>query len=441
MEMFLSFIGILILILCLIAIIKTISNPKFGLIVFIILLFARDSFLMYWFPIVYSDLHLPLVFGILTLISYILSKGGYPRNNSLQLWLMFAFFIAICLSRYFAGSVVFQEKPTLIFLKLCVLFFLIVNLLRTNEDIRHVIWTIILINVFMALHHYYYYKIGGSSIYTLDTFRGMGRNRFAGMLATSAALIYPLLHAYSKSIVKIFLLFCLFALAAGVVLTQSRAAALALGMTLLFAFIIDKKRMKFAPFFVIIIVIFGYRISGEYFARLETITAYKEEGSAMGRIATNYAAINMLKDSPVFGVGATNFPDVFLEYTPPDMREWVRPELNIHNIILQAASETGIIGLIIFLSLILKTFANAIKVSKLCFTDERMIPIGYTMTSLGLGFLCYFIAAQFGQGAYWGYLYIYIPLIVATSHVFEHSLFNSEHESDLNQDTKIQECT
>lgn len=405
--------GSFVIAIIVIAVILAFWRPKYGLMAFIVLLFSRDGFLLFWFPDLYKTLHLPLLFGVITVISWILHKGSHPLRFPLQMWLMCFFLMAVLISKIAAQSPLVTGAVAEEFIKMCILFFLIINTITDRRDLMQIIWVVVLINLVLVLYHYYEYKTGWQSIFIFTTFRGLNRNGFAAVLAATAGLTFNMARETGNKVLKAALLFCFLAFVCGVVLTYSRGGALALAVSISLCVLFGKKKKITIPILIILMLIIGSRISGKYFGTLETITGYKEDASAMGRVATNYAAINMLKAHPVSGVGAGNFPGVFFEYTPEDMRQWVEPGKNVHNIVLQVASETGILGLMPFILLVASTFFGIIRSRKRFFGEKGKEEVDYMATGIGIAFFVYFLAMQFGQGAYYGYLYIYVPLAAA----------------------------
>lgn len=380
---------------------------------FIVLLFARDGYLNVYYPELYEPMHLPFVFSILIVITWIFHKKDYPFKFPLQLWLMFFFLIAITLSRTVTHSYPLVNKQLDEYFRMFILAFLIINLIRTKTELSHIVWVLIGINLFLFLYHYYQYRTGWASIFHVPALWGLNRNGFAATLASCAALSYGMMRASPGKPLKIIAFVSLVFFCMGVILTDSRGGFLTLAVTLGLMILFDKKKLAPALLALIIIVSFGSRISDKYFNRLNTIREYETDVSAMGRIATNHAAINMLKQHPVFGIGAGNFPLVFLEYTPPEMMQWVEPEKNIHNIVLQVLSETGLFGGFLFLLLIFTTLISLYKSQTNFFKTQEAFSQGYVHYGIAFSALAYFTAMQFGQGGYYGYLYIFIPLSVA----------------------------
>ena len=62
------------------------------------------------------------------------------------------------------------------------------------------------------------------------------------------------------------------------------------------------------------------------------------------RMSLNMSALKMIADSPIFGVGEGNFNKRLSEYQKGSFY-WLQP---VHNILLLALSEIGIVGVMVF---------------------------------------------------------------------------------------------
>jgi len=410
---FASLRAILILLLAGLSTYLTFKKAKFGVIIFVFLLLLRDSFLRIWFPPAYDVLHLPRYFAVLTFMSYLFHKREKFYLPS-QLWLIFILFIIICLSRFFSGTGIFNNKVPGEYLKICIITFLITNTIKTERDLRQIIISIMIINAFSALYHYYLYRVGSwRSVYIVKSYY-LDRNYFAGTLAATSALAYFTFQSdQSSKHLKILSFFCFISFIGGVILTESRSGFLTLSVVLLACVLLDKRRLRIVVPLSIVLALLFLRVSGSYFDRLSTIVNYESDTSAMGRIATNKAAINMMKSHPLLGIGAGNFNYFFLDYTPDELKQWVRPGKSIHNIFLQTGSETGLIGLTIFTLIIVSSLIDVIRLRKRCLKDDSLKPLGYKISALGVALLGLMVELQFIPGAYYSYIYILIPLIAA----------------------------
>jgi O-antigen ligase len=84
----------------------------------------------------------------------------------------------------------------------------------------------------------------------------------------------------------------------------------------------------------------------------QSLASFENRSSMASRVMIWQAAGKMISDNPVFGIGLGRFQETYLEYQKyfPPYLEWAVPQP--HNIILAVWLETGLIGLIGFLLLI-----------------------------------------------------------------------------------------
>lgn len=80
--------------------------------------------------------------------------------------------------------------------------------------------------------------------------------------------------------------------------------------------------------------------------------------SANLRVYYNQVALDLIKDSPLLGIGQGNFVNLFGEYYASIERWAIQP---VHNIYLLVASETGLLGLLCFSLFLFSLFLAALK--------------------------------------------------------------------------------
>ena len=135
-----------------------------------------------------------------------------------------------------------------------------------------------------------------------------------------------------------------------VVFTHSRGGFLSLAALTLWLVLQSRRK------WVALLLVAGLGIGGSlivdqsFYDRIASISDFRSDGSAMGRLNAWQASISMANDYPVFGVGLDNFLFQFVYYAPdPD-------DLHVaHNTWLQVLAETGYTGLVIYVSLFLVT--------------------------------------------------------------------------------------
>ena len=146
--MFFSIRGALIILLLVSGLLGTLMKPKIGLGIIISLVILRGGFLFRWFPPIY-ELHLPQVFIVLTLVSWLIHSNKYPLRSNFDIWLMSLFFIIICYSRYHFGIGIFDNDVPNEFFRELIVFFLAIQLLREPKDLRNMLWLIVFLYLFL----------------------------------------------------------------------------------------------------------------------------------------------------------------------------------------------------------------------------------------------------------------------------------------------------
>ncbi len=100
------------------------------------------------------------------------------------------------------------------------------------------------------------------------------------------------------------------------------------------------------------------------------------------RLAHYGAGLHMVRDHPLLGVGAGNFNERFREYT--EAWRFRIPRGHAHNAYIQVAAQTGIVGLVTYLSLIVTVAARLRSRWRLGSGSDRVIVIGVIGVSVAV---------------------------------------------------------
>jgi O-antigen ligase len=79
------------------------------------------------------------------------------------------------------------------------------------------------------------------------------------------------------------------------------------------------------------------------------------------RMGLNMIALNVIAHHPLLGVGPGAYPYEFRQFIPAGMNQWV---FTVHNVYLLWAAETGVLGGIVFIALLVTGFRVAIRLSR-----------------------------------------------------------------------------
>ncbi|WP_417566832.1 O-antigen ligase family protein [Marinobacter sp.] len=137
-----------------------------------------------------------------------------------------------------------------------------------------------------------------------------------------------------------------------------------------------------------------------------------EDKTSRQRILYWENGLEMIQDHPVLGVGYFNFVPYFQRYYPGDILV-NRVELP-HNIIIQVGTDTGVIGLAIFIGLIIVALRKAQRFrAKGCEISEKQMGSCANLSLIG-----FIVAGQFVTVTYYPFLWIHLALLVSMQNSF-----------------------
>ncbi len=220
-------------------------------------------------------------------------------------------------------------------------------------------------------------------------------NIFSGFLNVSSIMTLYLIYKTKKKITfSFFLSIQLIAL----IFTFSRAGLISfVCISFLFFFLMHIKKYEikkmFLVFLSILFLIMGifskYLIERGYVGKPFQSKKAKEMsiGSKNIRSSLKNVSVNMIKKHPFLGVGFRNFLIKKNEYTNENLER-----AYVHNIYLLIASETGLIALLAFISIIVIIFINTIRY---CLNPLNIAVICAIVSFLFIGFFDHYPISSF----------------------------------------------
>jgi O-antigen ligase len=139
----------------------------------------------------------------------------------------------------------------------------------------------------------------------------------------------------------------------------------------------------------------------------ERFQSIGEDKTSRQRILYWENGLEMIQEHPVLGVGYFNFVPYFERYYTEDVL-FHRAELP-HNIFIQVGTDTGVIGLLIFYSILIRLYfvSNNIKNSE-CKIEGSLIGRCINLSLIG-----FVLAGQFVTVTYYPFLWIHSALLVS----------------------------
>ncbi|BBN81665.1 membrane protein [Pseudoalteromonas sp. A25] len=200
----------------------------------------------------------------------------------------------------------------------------------------------------------------------------------------------------------------LFLVISGVIATQSRGGLLGIAAVLSF-FIYQRVKN---PVIVATVGVLGMLMMVVFAGITDRQSGgAAEEGvdaSAMGRIYAWQAAINMALGNPLTGVGVNNFFANYYFYSP----HWDGKNHAVHSTWFQVLGETGFVGLLIFIMLIMGVFRSLARIERLnaLNQDKQLITNSLALKAGMIGFM---VSGTFLTQAFTWPLYIILSLTIA----------------------------
>ena len=211
----------------------------------------------------------------------------------------------------------------------------------------------------------------------------------------------------------------------GALLTFSRGAGVSVVITLLV--MVFLRTIKLWHFFVIALVgyLFVLVAIPDYAYRISTVADLAElasgdiadtGSSVRGRATENLASLNIFLDHPVLGVGPGQTNLYTTQYGNELGIKMLEGTRRAHNMYLEELSDTGILGFTIFMSIVLFTMYQLVKVRR---RWARSRPdIAFTASGFLLAIIAYLSTAVFLHLSYVRYYWLLLALAGATVHIF-----------------------
>ncbi len=316
--------------------------------------------------------------------------------------------------------------------------FIVVLLLQKGSSFRRVIWVLVAVGFFlgsMTVYQYFsgkfdnvFYGFAVSQqhqiIGTVDDYRATGPigdpNFFAEIMVVLAPIALERFFHEKRLLLRLGALWAFVASVLSVLFTYSRGGIIALAVGLVvFLFFYPPKRFQI-PITIIALAVFVLLLPPNYTARLAELTQFfqaqpvtrVDETSLQGRISENMTALEMIRSSPLFGVGLNSYSYLFPTFSKKLGLALVATEREAHNIYLEVAAETGLVGFAVFLFVLLYSLRTIYRARR-SFKQAKMEGYAAMVTGFMAGWLAYLVAAGFIHNAYPRYFYLLIGIALS----------------------------
>lgn len=432
------------IVLGLILAVMTISNLEFGLLVFIVLTYLRVSDIAvheYGAPSI-ARIFIGLLVGALVLRWAVTNE--FPRGWVKPAVLVIAYGIVIFGSILYANDFASAQAAAADYWKDGLITVLVVALLQNRRTFRAVIWALILAGIFVASISVYQYLTGtfdnnywGFAEAPLQNIVGETEgNRVAGPIgdpnfyAQILVVLVPLainrMVNEKKVFLKILAGYGAVVITLAIFYTFSRGGLVALLGALVALAFYRPPKLRVVIVMVAVMWVVVLLMPDLFMERMRTVTDVitgkgdvQSEVSMRGRSSEMLSAWYMFVDHPILGVGANNYPINYQTYSRKlglDNRATLREP---HNLFIQVAAETGILGILIF-GFILYYIFRCLFVTRRAFSEEGDREYFDLVGAFSAALIGYLIAAMFIHGAYPRYFWLLAGIGMALPQIVKH---------------------
>jgi O-antigen ligase len=273
------------------------------------------------------------------------------------------------LSILWAQDQSYAIKNTLSLTSLVLLFIVFQNNVKDKERLKIVFFTIFIsVSVFSVYSNLSIFEQGItiSGATRLTIIAQQNPNNVAIVLGLGL-LASPIVLANSRKKFKIIAFFCAVNIAIAIIFTASRGCWVSIALALILSWLISGKKIPIKQisylviFLVLAIGILAYTESTKDYIINRAIKSldFAENKGGAGRVDIYLVGLEMVKDNFLFGVGSGNFQIRYRDYIDAATPQYVRlayENIDAHNTFLIIQAETGIIGTILFVCLLVSMF-------------------------------------------------------------------------------------
>jgi putative inorganic carbon (HCO3(-)) transporter len=189
--------------------------------------------------------------------------------------------------------------------------------------------------------------------------------------------------------------------------SYSRGALLAGAAMLAFIWLKSEHKGTTTLVFLLLVPLLMLVMPPEWFERMATISSYRDDTSAMGRINAWYFAANVAAEHKLGGGFNVFTPDMFRLYAPDPLDFHAA-----HSIYFQVLGEHGYVGLVLFLALLVCAWRSAARTIRLSQGQPHLLWAGQLAAMVQVSLVAYAVGGAFLSLAYYDYFYFLIALLV-----------------------------
>jgi putative inorganic carbon (HCO3(-)) transporter len=358
-----------------------------------------------------------------------------------QNWLILFFLGAVVVSNFVAIDPATTLDKTFKLARVLALYFVAINVIRTRTDMSRVVWVMIVAGLICTLYGIYNYHFNPDTLDINGRISGTmdHPNGYAAAMVARLPLALFLLPSERHPGRRALLAFAVITMLYGVLLSGSRGGMIALVLALVL-FIIRQKHKLFYLLLLLTVVLTFLIIAPPHIKErlgLQPTEYNTTDYSQERRLTYQQFGLELFQQNPVAGIGLSGFSTA---YARSEYRFMQTDEVKrvAHNMYLEIATGTGILGLIPFLALLAMALYSAFRAAQRAAGQDAFL--ASTANGVLAGLAGFLVASFFLSEQYEKTLWLLIALTVVVdqltlqmsrSHVEAESPAHTRERRDL----------
>jgi len=304
------------------------------------------------------------------------------------------------------------------FIKLLVLYFLVVNLVKTRKKLLIMIWGLVILGTIACFIGLFQHAHGIGINYGEGFIRIRGTaldpNDYAMHLVILIPFVVGLICTSRNYIIKLGLVGALGIFVLNIIYTYSRGGFVSLAFVvgasvLWFGFKFKKQLLAIISLGVVFLIMLPF-VPEKYIERSKTVFDLSDP-AIIARLDTWKIGLEMMREEPLRGIGLGVFKYEYIERAFTSGAVETKAALFAHNAYIQIGAETGMIGLLLFILILFFSWID-LKDAEKNFQDKGDSVLSCLSLSIRMGLLGYMVSAIFLTQAFLTMLWIILPMAV-----------------------------
>ncbi len=372
------------------------------------------------------DFPFAFIVAITTLAGYIFTKDKdklYMEKETILIILLWIVFTLTSFSAFYPVQAWQMWGKTS---KILLISLITIPLFIDKKRLRYLLLTIALSLGFLGIKGGIF-SIAKAGAYNVRGPEGSfigGEGDFGLALNMTLPLLFYLAKEETNKKLKILLQSAFVMSILSVIFTCRRGAFLGLAAVILILALKANKKIISAAILSLALIIAPYFLTEKWFGRIETISSYEEDSSAMGRINAWKMAWNVARDRPLMGSGFEGLKWGTVErYSPaPDATAG-----DVHSIYFEVLGEHGFIAFGLFIALLLSAMSSLRKLKKTFKNNPSYKWLCNYVDMIQVSIIAYMVCGTFLGRAYFDLFYHLVVIVVILKVLAKKELINQQN--------------